>query len=198
MSFVPIQHQNISTNMTHDIKTNEFISTPLTTVQQIPIETTGTIIEQQTILPTTQTIETLPLNTIQTTTLPLSTTIETQTIPQTTLLTGQQVIQPGVTLTQPTMPLTQNMYANKALLHHGEIPTMGMGATGLPGQTVPFTGVPGCHHCGGAGYVKSKTASDKMKACKDCVKATGNCPRCGNTGYRLAKPNKKCNCMYAK
>jgi len=78
-----------------------------------------------------------------------------------------------------------------------DLHSAGMPSTGL-GSNFNYAGVPDCKHCHGQGYIKSKLHSDKMKACKDCVKATGNCPRCGNTGYRINKPNKKCNCMYAK
>jgi hypothetical protein len=58
-----------------------------------------------------------------------------------------------------------------------------------------FKGLPDCKHCLGEGIRKSLTG--KLKPCKYCVKATGNCPMCRNTGWRNDN-NKKCDCVYAK
>lgn len=58
-------------------------------------------------------------------------------------------------------------------------------------------GVPGCKHCGGEGQIKSRSGK-RMKTCKDCVKMTGNCIICNNSGLRPDNPNKKCECMYGK
>jgi hypothetical protein len=66
------------------------------------------------------------------------------------------------------------------------------------GQTLSTTtlkGQPDCKHCHGSGMRKS-TISGKLKPCKHCVTAIGNCPACGNTGWRTDK-NKKCYCSKA-
>jgi len=60
----------------------------------------------------------------------------------------------------------------------------------------PFVGLPGCKDCGGEGWRLSKLTG-KRKPCDHCVRITGNCPLCGNTGRRLDK-DKKCNCIYSK
>lgn len=63
-------------------------------------------------------------------------------------------------------------------------------------STTTFKGQPDCKHCHGSGMRKS-TISGKLKPCKHCVTAVGNCPECGNTGWRSDK-NKKCYCARAK
>jgi len=68
--------------------------------------------------------------------------------------------------------------------------------------TVPMTslenysGIPGCTHCAGSGYVMAKSKKGKSKACKECVTITGNCPKCANTGFIIGKSNKKCKCKH--
>jgi hypothetical protein len=191
MSFDPnqpsSQHQNIpTTSTTYDIKGQPIIQPG----QQVPLSTVQSSSLGQTTVPGTYVVgEEIPMHQpmagLQTGSTGMQTGYQTgvQTGYQPGVQTGMQTGQVGVGTTIP----------------QSEIPSVGMGSSSYAKQTqVPFQGVPGCKHCGGAGYVKSKMASDKMKACKDCVKATGNCPRCGNTGYRLHKPEKKCNCMYAK
>jgi hypothetical protein len=62
--------------------------------------------------------------------------------------------------------------------------------TALPGKK--WVGIPGCTKCGGSGYKKK---DDKEgKPCKLCVKATGVCPLCNNTGVRSDKAGKPCKC----
>jgi len=56
-------------------------------------------------------------------------------------------------------------------------------------------GVPGCTHCGGTGQI-NKTKSKGKKACTDCVKTTGNCIVCQNTGFKNGDASKNCNCQY--
>lgn len=63
-------------------------------------------------------------------------------------------------------------------------------------STITFKGQPDCKHCYGSGMRKSRN-SGKLKPCKHCVTAVGNCPECGNTGWRSDK-NKKCYCARAK
>jgi len=59
-----------------------------------------------------------------------------------------------------------------------------------------YRGIPGCKVCQGIGFRKSKKHAH-MKACKPCVKATGQCGVCNNTGIRL-DDHKNCTCYYAK
>ncbi len=53
-----------------------------------------------------------------------------------------------------------------------------------------YRGLDGCHECYGEGVLKSG------KACKLCVKRTGNCNVCKNTGIILNVPGKKCKCIW--
>jgi hypothetical protein len=59
-----------------------------------------------------------------------------------------------------------------------------------------YRGLPSCTECHGEGYRNSKLTG-KIKPCDHCVKATGNCPLCKNSGFRTDK-NKTCKCIYAK
>ena len=58
-----------------------------------------------------------------------------------------------------------------------------------------WKGVQNCSKCGGSGY---KVKGEKKKSCKLCVKATGYCPDCNNTGIKLNKPGKECKCKKTK
>jgi hypothetical protein len=72
------------------------------------------------------------------------------------------------------------------------------GATAIGSNNIvaDFRGVPGCKRCSGNGYRRSRKHSH-LKACRTCVKATGHCGVCSNTGIRIDDA-KKCNCYYAK
>ena len=54
-----------------------------------------------------------------------------------------------------------------------------------------FKGVKECVKCSGTGF---KLKGEKKKPCKLCVKVTGYCPKCNNTGVRTDKPGKECKC----
>jgi hypothetical protein len=65
-------------------------------------------------------------------------------------------------------------------------------------QGKKLTGVPGCTKCGGTGYKAKKEKEGKIKPCKVCVRATGMCLLCNNTGMRVDKAGKKCKCREDK
>ena len=70
------------------------------------------------------------------------------------------------------------------------------GTHATPFDVSTWAGIPGCKECGGDGWRRSKLTGGK-KPCSHCVKVTGNCPLCGNTGRRLDK-DKRCKCQYAR
>ncbi len=49
-----------------------------------------------------------------------------------------------------------------------------------------------CINCGGRGFIDSRN-HQRGKYCYDCIRATGTCPVCNNTGYKL-KNGKRCKC----
>ncbi len=53
-----------------------------------------------------------------------------------------------------------------------------------------YRGLIGCRDCNGDGVLKSG------KACRICVRRTGNCNVCKNTGVILNIPGKKCKCIW--
>jgi hypothetical protein len=55
-----------------------------------------------------------------------------------------------------------------------------------------YRGLPDCTRCTGSGILNSG------KSCERCVKATGNCAVCKNTGLILSDTNLKCNCLHGK
>ena len=55
-------------------------------------------------------------------------------------------------------------------------------------------GVEGCKVCGGYGFIKNKKNIDKMDSCLVCVRETGYCHRCKNTGYINNDLYNKCTC----
>ena len=99
-----------------------------------------------------------------------------------------------ITRTIPTtsyVDVTKEMPTQTTIKHHNvEV------VEGHTGATIAFRGLPDCNYCYGEGIRKSKLTG-RLKPCKYCVKATGNCPLCGNTGWR-SDLDKKCSCIYAK
>jgi hypothetical protein len=63
-----------------------------------------------------------------------------------------------------------------------------------------FNPIPNCAECGGTGWKLKKKSkeSEKKKPCKLCVKASGFCPKCNNTGEKIGKPGKLCKCRKNK
>ena len=57
-----------------------------------------------------------------------------------------------------------------------------------------FSGIPGCHKCGGSGYKFSKK-KNKSKPCKKCMIAKNYCAYCNNTGLKIKNGvSKTCKC----
>lgn len=52
-----------------------------------------------------------------------------------------------------------------------------------------------CNLCNGAGFIKSKKDNSKNKICKDCVKKTGYCVLCNNSGRLYGNLNEICKCL---
>lgn len=59
-----------------------------------------------------------------------------------------------------------------------------------------FKGVTGCKNCSGNGFRVNKS-SGKLKPCRYCVRITGDCGLCNNTGFKLSS-GKKCRCYKLK
>ena len=58
--------------------------------------------------------------------------------------------------------------------------------------TESYKGVESCNKCKGRGYITHH------RTCKSCVRKTGNCNVCKNTGMIIDLPGKKCKCIWAK
>jgi predicted acyltransferase (DUF342 family) len=91
----------------------------------------------------------------------------------------------NLNLNTNTVPLTTNVV---------DVPITTAPIVG--GVSSNYRGIPGCKICHGVGYRKSKKHAH-MKACKPCVKATGQCGVCSNSGIRM-DDHKPCTCYYAK
>jgi hypothetical protein len=61
-----------------------------------------------------------------------------------------------------------------------------------------FVGIPNCSGCGGSGYLRATAKHGEMIPCMDCVKVSGHCPECNNTGYKIVRHAKKCKCPYGE
>jgi hypothetical protein len=59
-------------------------------------------------------------------------------------------------------------------------------------RDVAYKGLPDCMKCKGAGILEHN------KPCKYCVRRTGNCPVCRNTGMSALVIGKKCTCIWGK
>jgi hypothetical protein len=99
--------------------------------------------------------------------------------------------QAGLTTTTPILNQANIITTGTAPLI-SSVPVIG----GITTTTSQYRGIPGCKICHGVGYRKSKKHAH-MKACKPCVKATGQCGVCGNSGIRN-DDHKNCTCYYAK
>jgi hypothetical protein len=58
-----------------------------------------------------------------------------------------------------------------------------------------FKGLPDCEQCRGKAFKVNKRG--KLKPCRNCLKQTGNCGICNNTGYKMHN-GKKCKCNKLK
>ena len=63
-----------------------------------------------------------------------------------------------------------------------------------------FTPITNCVECSGTGWIVKKKSkeTEKKKPCKLCVKKSGFCPKCNNTGEKIGKPGKICKCQIKK
>ncbi len=52
---------------------------------------------------------------------------------------------------------------------------------------------PNCLSCDGRGFQNNYTRSGHPKVCYDCIRASGYCPVCQNTGYKIHN-GKMCKC----
>ena len=50
-----------------------------------------------------------------------------------------------------------------------------------------------CASCGGRGFINGWTHSGHQKVCYDCIRASGYCPACENSGYKIHN-GKPCKC----
>jgi hypothetical protein len=108
-------------------------------------------------------------------------------LPQTTTVLPCQTVLPQTTC--QNVILDQNVIPGQTFISNAPIVS---GTT----SSIGFTGLADCTTCQGTGYRKSLLG--KLKPCKSCIKATGNCAICNNSGYKLHKPDRKCSCVHGQ
>ncbi len=150
--------------------------------QQVPVQETKTITKEVPILKTQQVTENVmvqefPKKDFVITEIPVKEKVVTKevTVGQPTILTGTVLNNYSQTISNSP----QSMYD----------PNLGINTA--------YKGVPTCTECQGLGYLKSRLDKDRIVPCSNCVKQTGNCCVCNNTGKRIDNL-KYCSCMYAE
>ena len=56
-----------------------------------------------------------------------------------------------------------------------------------------FHAIKDCITCGGRGFMNASTRSGHQKVCYECIRASGYCPVCENTGYKIHN-GRQCKC----
>jgi hypothetical protein len=94
----------------------------------------------------------------------------------------------------PIKPVPFNLFDNKLLTVEKNIMQSTITNERIGNPPSFHYGVEGCKICGGYGFIKNKKNVDKMDPCLLCVRETGYCPRCKNTGYFNNDIKNKCPC----
>jgi len=182
--------------------------------QKVPVTTFQEVTKNVPVTMTRQVTEKIPV----TTHVPVTEQVEviknvpvTKTVPVTenVTVTERVPITENVTVTE-RVPITKNVQVTETIPITTFVPDIcNQKLTfGVTGSTVThdlsqhqhtnltFKGLHECRHCHGEGYVKGRKGA--MKPCKTCIKASGICPKCNNSGMRMDKPGKKCRCHLSK